>query len=285
MDARKLESTLRASLAHQFESITVLDVIDSTNAEAIRRMLALQESSQLIVGLSQSAGRGRRGRRWMSPPGAGLYISLTRAFNRPLAELQGLSLITALSVAEAIREIGVSEVKLKWPNDVLVDGKKLAGILLETCQNGNQTVIVFGVGININLPDAILEQIDRPVTDVCRELGVESTDGIHASVLLALCASLESKFDRFSQQGFSPFRDHWNAIDAYLQQDVLIMSGEHEIRGIYDGVDDSGALVLTDHEQRVRTIKGGEVFPTVRSLQELAQSGDALDAGVHGDDE
>lgn len=279
MEVKDFEQVLHAQLGDQFDVITLLEQIDSTNAEAIRRMQALQETSQLIVGLSQSAGRGRRGRQWMSPRGAGLYISFTRAFAQPLAELQGLSLITALSVAEAITELGVSNVQLKWPNDVLVGRKKLAGILLETCQNGRQPVIVFGIGINLDLPDSAVAQIDRPVTDVRRELGTQFNERTAPDLLVAFCQNIHLKLAEFLESGFAQFRDSWNAIDAYLLDNVVIINGDQQSRGVYQGVDDAGALMLLDDVRGLREIKGGEVFPSMRSAEEY--SSDAI-AGLQG---
>ena len=268
MDASETESALRAQLQDIFETITVLEQIDSTNAEALRRMQALQESSQLIVALSQSAGRGRRGRQWLSPPGTGIYLSITRTFERPLAELQALSLMTALSVAEAISSCGVEDVQLKWPNDVLVRRKKLAGILLETCQNDVRPVIVFGIGINLDLPDSVVEQLDRPVTDVRRERSASNGELNTVDLLGKVCRGLDEKLDEFLRTGFASFRNQWNEMDSYFQEKVVIINGEQRLTGVCEGVDEQGALVLNEESGNVRTINGGEVFPSLRSAQD-----------------
>lgn len=268
MEASEIELALRSQLDGIFQSITVLEQIDSTNAEAMRRMQALQESSQLIVALSQSAGRGRRGRQWLSPPGAGIYLSITRTFERPLAELQALSLMTALSVAEAISSCGVEGVKLKWPNDVLVGRKKLAGILLETCQNDERPVIIFGIGINLDLPDSIVEQLDRPVTDVSRERSEGSEELNPVDLLGKVCRGLDAKLDEFLRTGFVSFRGKWNEMDDYLGEEVVIINGEQRLTGVCAGVDEQGALVLNEESGSVRTINGGEVFPSLRSAQQ-----------------
>jgi len=271
MDASELESALRTQLQDIFDSIAVLKQIDSTNAEAMRRMHALQESSQLIVALSQSAGRGRRGRQWLSPPGAGIYVSISRSFERPLAELQGLSLLTALSVAEAVSSCGVEGVQLKWPNDVLVRRKKLAGILLETCQNGERPIIVFGIGINLDLPDSIIEQLDRPVTDVNRERSTSSGELNLVELLGTLCRGLDARLDEFLRTGFASFRSRWNALDSYLQEEVVIINGEQRLTGLCNGVDEHGALLLIEESGDVRAINGGEVFPSLRPVKELSE--------------
>ena len=268
MDANQTESALRVQLQDTFESITVFEQIDSTNAEAMRRMRALQESSQLIVALSQSAGRGRRGRQWLSPSGAGIYFSITRTFERPLAELQALSLMTALSVAEAIRSCGVEDVQLKWPNDVLVRRKKLAGILLETCQNDERPIIIFGIGINLDLPDSIVEQLDRPVTDVRRERSAVDGELNPVELLGKVCRGLDARLNEFLLTGFASFRGQWNEMDSYLQEKVVVINGEQRLTGVCAGVDEQGALVLNEESGNVRLINGGEVFPSLRSAQD-----------------
>ena len=268
MNAQDFEKALQGELRDFFDNITVLELIDSTNAEAIRRMQAGQETSQLIVALSQSAGRGRRGRRWLSPPGAGVYFSITHAFDRPLSELQALSLLTALSVAEALRSCGVERVQLKWPNDVLVERRKLAGILLETCQNAGQSIIVFGIGINLDLPDAAIESLDRPVTDVRRELADVGQTSNPELLLGAVCRNLERGMQLFAEQGFQPFKEQWNALDGYLEEEVVVTNGEQRSTGICKGVDESGALLLLDDNGIARRISGGEVFPSLRGTGE-----------------
>lgn len=268
MNAQDFANALQTEVQDLFDKITVLELIDSTNAEAIRRMQATQENSQLIVALSQSAGRGRRGRQWLSPSGAGIYLSITRVFERPLSELQALSLLTALSVAEAVQSYGIDRVQLKWPNDVLIDDKKVAGILLETCQNKGRAVIVFGIGINLDLPDVVIAQLDRPVTDIRRELG-ETWDALSPAALLGtLCRKLNDKLEQFGQCGFLPFKQSWNALDAYLGEEVVISNGEQQTVGVCQGVDEQGALLLLGDSGVMSKVVGGEVFPSLRSMVE-----------------
>ena len=268
MNAQDLERALQAELQEVFDKITVLELIDSTNAEAIRRMQARQEPSQLIVALSQSAGRGRRGRQWLSPPGAGIYFSITHAFNRPLSELQALSLLTALSVAAAVRSYGIENVQLKWPNDVLAERRKLAGILLETCQNGGQSIIIFGIGINLQLPDETIDALDRPVTDVSREMA-DTDHPLRPEVLLTtVCHNLTSALQQFEELGFRPFKEQWNELDGYLEDEIIVSNGERQNIGTCKGVDESGALLLLRDDGNVQRISGGEVFPSLRGVGE-----------------
>jgi BirA family biotin operon repressor/biotin-[acetyl-CoA-carboxylase] ligase len=257
-----LARQLEAEFADSFAQICVLDVIDSSNAEAARRIEAGQESSQLIVARSQSAGRGRRGRQWLSPMDAGLYISLTRSFSQSPDELRGLSLVTALTVQEAVHSLGLSEARVKWPNDVLVQERKLAGILLETCPHGEGNVIIFGIGINLALPDQLLEGLDRPVTDLQREMG----RAVRQSELLSgLLPRWLANVDLFQRQGFAAFVERWNACDSYRGAAIDIINGNHRQRGISRGVNEEGALLL-DTGQGLERISGGEVSPSLRPV-------------------
>lgn len=255
-----LEGALQLAFADAFAHICVLDVIDSTNAEAIRRINAGQEARQIVVALSQSAGRGRRGRHWLSPAGAGIYLTFTWDFAESVTALQALSLVTAISVQQAIAGQGLSNVQLKWPNDILVAEQKLAGILLETCNTEKGVVIVFGVGINLDLPDETITQIDRPITDM-RRAGSQQAD---LSVLLTeLLQRWQRNVAIFQVQGFAPFMDSWNELDSYNGREVTVSGGTRHWQGVSQGVDETGALVvLTD--DGIQQISGGEVLPTLR---------------------
>lgn len=259
-DTNKLKETLDKAFADDFDQLQVFDAIDSTNAEAIRRMQSGQEASQLIVARSQTAGRGRRGRQWLSPLDGGIYLSLTRAFDQPIMQLQGLSLVTALAVLDTLLSLKLEGVQVKWPNDLLVGGRKLAGILLETCNNATQNIIVFGIGINLALPQEVQAGLDRPATDLSRELGraVNTTE-----LLVELVNNWRQKLALYNSDGFQPFVDQWNQFDRYREAAIDIINGKTRTSGIGRGVDASGALLL-ETATGMKTINGGEVFPSVR---------------------
>ncbi len=271
MKAQDLEAALRAAHGSEFEQLCVLELIDSTNAEALRRLSAGQEARQLIVAQCQSAGRGRRGRRWLSPPGAGLYVTLTREFSVAMESLQALSLVTAISVREALVAQGLHSAQLKWPNDILVAEKKLAGILLETCQWQGQPVIIFGIGINLDLPAAVLAEIDRPVTDLRQALAMlekslqEPAEVDQAALLSTLVTRWQHNVEEFLNQGFAPFTARWNDADCYAGREVIVSSGAQDWQGQVLGVDEQGALLL-DTPSGTKVIRGGEVLPTLRPL-------------------
>ena len=259
-----LESTLNTAFADEFAQICVLDVIDSTNAEAIRRINAGQEARQIVVAHSQSAGRGRRGRQWLSPPGAGIYLTITWDFAESVDTLQALSLVTAISVQQAIADQSLSNVQLKWPNDILVAEEKLAGILLETCHTPTGVVIVFGIGINLDLPDSVVAQIDRPITDI-RRVGGQQTD--LSALLVTLLQRWQANVAIFQQQGFAPFMAGWNELDSYNGREVTVTGGTRQWQGVSQGVDEAGTLLVLTSDG-LQQISGGEVLPTLRPISD-----------------
>lgn len=235
--------------------------LDSTNVEAMRQLQAGETGCFLLLAHTQSAGRGRRGRHWHSPAGAGLYMTLVRPFAKEPHTLQSLSLVTALSVQQALQACGAANIKLKWPNDLLVQKKKLAGILLELKSVNDLQYVLFGIGINLALPDAVIKQIDQPATDLSRVIprAVDKSE-IAERVTEVLLDNLEE----FEQTAFSTFYDRWNALDHYQQEDIVLQVGEKQKIGKSLGVDESGALLLQT-ANGVETISGGEIFPSLRA--------------------
>lgn len=243
-------------------AIEVVDQIDSTNAESLRHLAdnpATRAAEGLLVARSQTAGRGRRGRQWLSPPDAGVYLSITRVFDAQLSQLQALSLVTALSVAQAIDDLGGTPVQLKWPNDILVGNKKLAGILLETSGNHDHPAIVFGIGLNLKLPRQVIDDLGRPVTDLTTELGAEAD---RSRLVAGICNHLFPNLQTYEQQGFIAFQDDWNSRDRYLHCDVILSNGSERFIGRALGVDAQGALLLQT-ASGIRTVSGGEIFPSL----------------------
>ncbi len=264
MDESTLRSLLNLESEKSIERIQVFDEIDSTNSEALRQLQAGKTENRVVVAASQTAGRGRRGRQWLSPQHAGLYLSLTRRFTLGADALQALSLVTAISVLEALVDSGVAGLELKWPNDVLFEGKKLAGILLELQQMDGVRFVVFGIGVNIQLSEEAKNSIERPVTDLSALLGeLPSRVVIMAAVLNSLCQNLAS----YEERGFAPFEERWNRLDCYRQHAIEIQNGESRLLGKSLGVDAAGSLLL-ETPDGIQAINGGEVFPSLRPRPE-----------------
>ena len=264
MNEHTLRSLLSLESERSIDSIQVFDEIDSTNSESLRQIQSGQTGNRLLIARSQTAGRGRRGREWLSLQNAGLYFSLTRRFSLGANSLQGLSLVTAISIVEALEGLGVSDLQLKWPNDVLHKKKKLAGILLELQEKEGARFVVFGVGVNIELSADAAARIDRPVTDLKNLLSeLPGSDVLLAALLNQLCRNLSD----YEEKGFSQFAERWNNLDCYRMSDIVIHNGESRMIGKSLGVDAGGALLLQT-AGGVQAISGGEVFPSLRPLSD-----------------
>ena len=237
----------------------VLDHCPSTNSELARRADAGAAHGTVLLADWQSAGRGRRGRAWSSPPGAGLTFSLLWRFERPARDLAGLSLAVGLAIAEAMRTLGVREVALKWPNDVLHRGRKLAGVLVEV--RGDMlgpTAAVIGIGLNVQLPPGVLRAVGQPATDLSRA-GLDQPD--RNAVLAALLSELASTLARFEREGFAALRPQWQAHSAGLRKTVrVVLPDGEQVRGRMLGVDEQGALRI-DTGAAVRRVFSGEFDP------------------------
>jgi len=262
MDIERLESLLGPSAASLSGEVRLFDEIDSTNAEALRRVKKGQSETGLLIAKTQTAGRGRRGREWLSPDQAGLYFSFYKFFDLPAESLQALSLVTALSVQSALEKAAIKNLQLKWPNDLLHEKKKLAGILLELNTKEGRNCLVFGIGINLTLPQETARQIDRPVTDlssIADEL--PEVELLLAGIINSLCENLQI----FEAKGFQPFTQQWNKLDCYINHDIVIESAGSRTIGKSLGVDNTGALVLNTAAGE-KLISGGEIFPSLREV-------------------
>ena len=233
--------------------IRLYEQIDSTNAAALR-LLSEIAPPFIVLAESQTAGRGRRGRQWVSPYGENLYLSLVIRIERPDTQLQALSLVVGLAVLRTLRDMGVAGVGLKWPNDLLIGGQKIAGILLEL--NGDPADIchvVIGVGVNVNMLSA--SGIDQDWTSMRRELGqlVDRND-----LTVSLVEQLNLCLRRHRESGFAAFHREWEDNHAWHGRSARLTSGVHEVSGVVLGVTIDGALRLAvDAEEQVYS--GGEL--------------------------
>ena len=229
-------------LAGRFD-VDALDQCDSTNSELMRRAEHGAPAGTVIVTDRQSAGRGRRGRNWLSAPESSLTFSLLWRFSGPLGRLSGLSLAVGVAVAKALEGLGAQGVCLKWPNDVLLqigDGHaKLAGILVELAGDRRGTQAIIGIGINLAPPDGELAQ---PAASLSQSgHGVADRHVILAAVLGELAGALES----FAAEGFAGLKADWQQRHAWQDQPVQILGeGVAPLVGRCLGADDDGALLL-----------------------------------------
>lgn len=214
--------------------------VDSTNAEVMRRLDAGASTPFAIVAERQTAGRGRRGRAWVSPFGANLYCTLGISVRGGPKELEGLSLVVGLAVVRAIQSLGIGGVGLKWPNDILLDGRKLAGILLElTGDPADLCSVAIGIGINVNMRAA--DAIDQPWTSLRASSGVAVDRN---QLLSALSQELERHLARHRAQGFAASQAEWESLHLWQGREVCLSTASKQIVGRALGIDEQGALRL-----------------------------------------
>jgi BirA family transcriptional regulator, biotin operon repressor / biotin---[acetyl-CoA-carboxylase] ligase len=256
LDAAWIEAALVPDARALLARLVCLDDIGSTN-EYLLSSTAL--SGDVCLAERQSAGRGRRGRTWLSPYGRNMYLSLRWQYEQGVTALEGLSLAVGVIVAEVLaQEFEVVGVTLKWPNDLLLHGRKLGGVLVEV--GGDLTgdcAVVVGIGLNVSLGNEA-EVIDQPWTDLVRE-GV-SVDRNH------LCARMISRLlpvlATFPQRRFATYRERWLAHAAFIDQPIILTTPVSTVAGTLRGVDGGGGLVV-DMEGQLHIFSGGEI--SVRS--------------------
>lgn len=225
--------------------------VDSSNSELLRRAATLPDRYALVVD-AQTAGRGRHGRRWHSPPGANLYLSLFARLPLAPAQLSGLSLVVGIAVAESLRAGGAVEVGVKWPNDLVACERKLGGILIESAGSRDGRVeLVIGLGLNLAMPQDA--EVGQPWIDLAT-LGVASD---RETWLPPLLAALGSALDGFVAGGFAGFQSRWLAVDQLAGRAVVVHGGERT-GGTACGVDADGALRIVDERGEWRC-RAGEV--------------------------
>ena len=183
----------------------------------------------------QTGGRGRRGRAWQSAPGSSLALSILAREHEGKRWAPSLSLAMGVAAVEAMHTLGAKTVRLKWPNDLIADGRKLGGILLETFRGG----IVAGVGINRTMPPELRQRIESACTDLV-ELGIQAT---LEDIAVALILAWNQALDVFAMNGLPAFHERWRALDALADQPVTVWVGTHEgINGVARGIDTHGRL-------------------------------------------
>lgn len=257
LDAALVQAALSPQAAALLTSLQLLETIDSTNAEAMRQVAAGAGAGLVCSAEQQSAGRGRRGRTWVSPFARNLYLSVVWQYHQGAAALEGLSLAVGVAVARALAANGLPAVQLKWPNDVVYRGAKLGGVLLEMTGDAAGTCqVIVGVGLNVAMPDAAATGIDQAWTDI-ETISGGVRPGRNA-LLAALLNELLPLLAGFEQQGFGPWHDEWQALDAFAGESVVLHSGAQETTGIARGVDARGALQL-ETAVGIQSIYGGEI--------------------------
>ncbi|MFC3393587.1 bifunctional biotin--[acetyl-CoA-carboxylase] ligase/biotin operon repressor BirA [Brenneria rubrifaciens] len=234
LDEKKIRSVLPEG------GITVLPVIDSTNQYILDRLNSLSSGDACIAEYQQS-GRGRRGRQWYSPFGANLYFSLYWRLEQGPAAAVGVSLVIGMVMAEVLHKLGAEGVRVKWPNDLYLNDRKLAGILVElTGKTGDAAHLVIGAGINLRMRDPVNDVINQGWINL-QEAGITIDRNALASSLIS---ELRSALATFEQRGLEFFISRWETLDNYFNRPIKLIIGNREIYGVDRGIDRQGALLL-----------------------------------------
>jgi BirA family biotin operon repressor/biotin-[acetyl-CoA-carboxylase] ligase len=254
--AGELRASVPAGAVGPRLKIEVVDSVDSTSSELLRRASRHDIDRQVVVAEWQTAGRGRRGRGWTSIAGGSLTLSLAWRFEQGAGFLAGLSLAVGVALGRALEAAGFKDVQLKWPNDLVHRHCKIGGILIEISGDAlGPALAVIGVGLNVRLPASARRDIAQPVTDLAsidRERALDR-NRLAALVLAELCTMLE----RYSRDGFAPFVAEWQRRHALQKKPVRVVLPDGSVAaGEVVGVDASGALVLDQRGRRIRFVSG-----------------------------
>lgn len=257
LDADVIRAALKSPCAARLGDIELFPCIDSTNRHLMDRAAAGLAGPHVCLAECQTAGRGRRGRTWVSPFGRNLYLSMLWRFEVGADALPALSLAVGVAIARALEDMDVGGLGIKWPNDLYHDGKKIGGLLIELAgEASGPWDAVVGVGLNVDMSVSDDAAIDQPWTDLRTALGRSpGRNRVAAAVIDALLTAL----GRFEQGGFAEFRDAFARFDLTRGREVELHHGAHDVRrGRSLGVSEHGAL-LVECEGGVRQVTSGEI--------------------------
>ena len=235
--------------------IEIHTCLDSTNAHLLRKAASLG-NAHVCLAETQTAGRGRLGRRWVSPFGCNVYLSLSWRFRCGTA-VTGLSLAVGVAAVQALHDMGFDELQLKWPNDILWRGKKLGGILIEgISEHQGENLVVIGLGVNLWLPSRLGREIDQPWVDGRTIVGRLPPRNLIIGRLIAQMLSLLKAYER---RGLAPWLDPWRRLSCVLGRKVqVIQHGQSYIATAVD-VNDEGSLWLRDQSGALKLLTAGDV--------------------------
>ena len=263
IDADAVRDALGMDVLNCLAELESFAAIGSTNTHLMQRRGPEPGMLHVALTANQTAGRGRHGKTWTLPPGSGLALSTAYTFPAQPGNLPALTLAIGLSAIDALEELGVGGIQLKWPNDLLAGDAKLGGILTEAqSRESGAVTIVTGIGINLDLgPDFVLDAGDgpaRPVTDI---RSLVSPRPRTEAIAAALVNRFHDAFARFALTGFGGFAAGWTDRDWLLGREVVVETGQARIAGVAAGIDDDGALLL-DTGGAVQRMTSGTVLTT-----------------------
>jgi len=268
-DQARIRAGLSAVSAAALQELSLLDQTGSTS-DVLLQLPAAGRHAQAVLADRQTAGRGRRGRRWQSPAGCNIYLSVGWNFNHPPAELSCLPLAIGVAVVLGLEHCGVSDLGLKWPNDIQVKDKKLGGILLESrrIRSGGISVVA-GIGLNVGMQagSGEAEAINQPWTCVAECMNNSAfsfvNDDLRDRLAAKVLDQLIACFLEFELSGFEHYRPDWSRLDVLHGRNISVRSLDQVWEGQSRGIDQQGRLLLaetsTDGQQQLKPLDAGEV--------------------------
>ena len=240
--------------------VELISIIDSTNQHLLENVHTLSQGAVCLAEY-QSQGRGRRGRQWISPFGSNLYLSMYWQLEAGMAAAMGLSLVVGVAVVEALQQLGIDGVKLKWPNDLYYQDRKLAGILVEMSgQAGGAANLVIGMGLNISMPRDV-DGITQPWVSLSEVVEASETTSIlpdRNTLAVTLINAWEKALSDYEINGMCGFVERWKRLDNFLDRPVKLIIGTREISGVVKGINEQGAVLLQT-DKGVEAFIGGEI--------------------------
>jgi BirA family biotin operon repressor/biotin-[acetyl-CoA-carboxylase] ligase len=259
LDDESIKAELNPSVSQQLKDLHVHQSLDSTNKEANQLIQELTETASGTVILSeyQAIGRGRRGKNWVSPFAANLYLSMVWDFDQGASALQGLSLAIGVAVSRALKQLKVDGVQLKWPNDIYINNKKLGGILLEMVGDpAGQCTVIIGIGINHSMPKQSGDEIDQAWTDLSTVSPKTVSRNSLAAFIVNHCFDVLADYQL---KGFAGYQDEWQAMDAFKETQAVVSTMNQSTVGTPVGVNEFGALKMQLVSGEIKTFIGGEL--------------------------
>lgn len=258
LDAGLIRQAIAADTKARLDKLEVFGSIASTNTYLMSQPAPAAGRFRVAIADHQTSGRGRHYRRWLSPPGAGLYLSLAYSFEQQPENVSSLTLAIGVGVVDALKNLGITGISLKWPNDIVAQDGKLGGILTEMQSRPQQGMtVVTGIGLNLALPEDIERQIESDwaaravdLATICDEMPPP------LQIAAALLDEVLLVMRKFEAYGFAGFVEHWCEYDWLNKRNVIVDQPDRQVSGIASGVDQDGALLVETGNGNVRVVSG-----------------------------
>lgn len=256
LDQAKIEAQLSQENKQRLSRLDIFETIESTNTYLLTHAKAYDQSGCVCLAEEQSSGRGRQGKPWFSPKGSNIYCSLLWKFPTTQTNISHLSLAVAVMLIQALQRYGIHQgLQLKWPNDIYFANRKLAGILIEAIPSqAKEYPVVIGIGLNLHLPK------DNPYTQDFSALEEITGRKIARNQLAGLLIDeLLTQLPRYTTHGFSAFIAEWRKHDMLQNKSVVIRTGQQQIMGIAESINEEGELIIRDKQGKTQSFSCGEV--------------------------